>query len=152
MTMDLDRVRNLVAQAEVWVAQIRAELDRVDPSIPPPYPSTLPQYMRPARAYDPAKALWQAAQRGDIEGVTFNIHDFVGEGIRPFAQQFTEPKKLDEEALCKEVERIGRSEGGKKWLAVDANAAMLDWDWQMFFNGQVVRRASNNPDDGFVRR
>lgn len=143
--MSIENIRALLEE-------LTNEVNKLDPAIPSPYPSTHPKDMRPTRAYDSARALWEAAQRGDIEGETFSIHAFVGQGIRPFAQQFTEPKPLDEEALCIEVERIGKSPGGRKWLAVDENAAMLGWNWQMFFNGYVVRRASMNPDDGFVRR
>lgn len=100
------------------------------------YPDGTP---KAAPAFDKARALWTAGERADN-----------GHGGREF-YSLADAYKDDPEAFERAVDALAGSPFGKYWLSKDANAVLIDRDYQMRWNGYIVVAVSANPDDGLKR-
>ena len=103
----------------------------------------LPANAKPA--YDACRGLWEAAQKARM----FDVFAYIP-GLQPLGAHITQTRPADQ--MNADIIKLGFTVWGQEWLSHDANAALIDPDYQRHFLGYRVVRVNQNDEAQGYRR
>ena len=134
--MDLKKLKEAVALVNAFIAENESSSGSYTKK-------PLPANAKPA--YDACRGLWEAAQKARM----FDVFAYIP-GLQPLGVHITQQRPADQ--MNADIIKLGFTVWGQEWLSHDANAALIDPDYQRHFLGyRVVRVNQNDEAQGYNR-
>ena len=133
--MDLKKLKDAVALVNAFIAE--------NESAGGFSKKPLPANAKPA--YDACRGLWEAAQKARM----FDVFAYIP-GLQPLGAHITQTRPADQ--MNADIIKLGFTVWGQEWLSHDANAALIDPDYQRHFLGYRVVRVNQNDEAQGYRR
>ena len=133
--MDMKKLKDAVALVNAFIAENEPAGSFAK--------KPLPANAKPA--YDACRGLWEAAQKARM----FDVFAYIP-GLQPLGVHITQPRPADQ--MNADIIKLGFTVWGQEWLSHDANAALIDPDYQRHFLGYRVVRVNQNDESQGYRR